>query len=46
MLVNNWKELRSSNYIWLLVEAALLLFWHVVAGIVTLAAAAAALMEV
>lgn len=45
MLVNKWKELKSSNYIGLLMETAILLFWHEVAGIVALATSAA-LMEV
>lgn len=45
MLVNNWEELKSSNYIGLLMETAILLLWHVVAGIVALARSAA-LMEV
>lgn len=45
MLVNNWEELKSSNYIRLLMETAILLLWHVVAGIVALARSAT-LMEV
>lgn len=44
MLVNNWKELKSSNYMELLMEAAILLLWHALAGIVSLARSAA-LME-
>lgn len=44
MLVNNWKELKSSNYMGLLMETAILLLWHVLAGIVALARSAA-LME-
>lgn len=44
MLVNNWRELKGSNYTGLLVETAILLLWHVVAGIVALARSAA-LME-
>lgn len=44
MLVNNWRELKGSNYTGLLVETAILLLWHVVGGIVALARSAA-LME-
>lgn len=44
MLVNNWKELKSSNYMGLLMETAILLLWHALASIVALARSAA-LME-